>query len=154
MKKIIPVLALLILCNSCTADEEIKAPVFPIESFLGSWSYNTITIDGETAYYPHREQCHRDHFEIHHEEGKWNQFLENIYLNDDCANQGTYLDWKINGDILNLYFGEQLVVTYKILSVTQNNLSLLYKVDVDNDGEKEDVIINAIYYDPFERFER
>ncbi len=154
MKNLIRLIFLFILCNSCTADEEIRLPHFPIESFIGSWAYHTVTIDGETGYYPHRESCHKDHFQINHKEGQWNQYLETTYLNDDCANSGIYLDWKINGDILSLYFGEQLVVTYKILSVTRNTFSMLYKVDVDEDGKKEDVIINAIWYDPFDRFPR
>lgn len=154
MKIAFRLLLFLLLCTSCTAEEEIKLPVFSIESFMGSWAYDTLTIDGETGYYPHRDACYKDHFQFYHEEGKWNQYYETTYINDDCANTGTYLDWSINGDKLSLYFGEQFVGSYKILSVTKNTLTLLYNVDVDNDGKKEDVIINAIYYDPFERFSR
>lgn len=155
MKNLISLLMILLIFVSCSTEEEVEEKeeiMFPIEDMIGSWAYDTVTINGETGIYPHREGCYKDHFIIRHNEGNWNDFTETIYLDNNCANQGTNLEWEINGDILNLYFGEQLVITYKILSVTANTFSVLYMVDVDNDGQKDEVVINSVWYDPFENF--
>ncbi len=154
MKKILFPFLLLLIFSSCSKKETEEEIVekFAIETLVGSWAYDTVTVNSETGMYPHREDCYKDHFIIRHNEGNWNDFTETIYLDDNCANQGTNLEWELKGDLFNLYWGEQLVITYKILSVTSNTLSFLYNVDIDNDGRKEEVTINAVKYDPFNNF--
>ncbi len=157
MKKLLlPCFLLLILaaCSKEENEEEVVNNLFPIEDLVGSWAYDTVTFEGETGLYPHQEDCYKDHFIIRHNEGNWNDFTETIYLDANCANQGTNLEWELKEDILNLYFGDQLVVTYQILEVTPTTMSFRYMVDVDNDDHKDEVIINFVWYDPFDQFER
>ena len=156
MKKLLFSCFLLLILTACSKEEneeEVENNLFPIEDLVGSWAYDTITYKGETGLYPHQEDCYKDHFLIRHNEGNWNDFTETIYLDANCANQGTNLEWELKGDILNLYFGDQLVVTYQILEVTSTTISYLTMIDVDNDGNKDEVIINSVKYDPFGEFE-
>lgn len=113
MKKLSYLFLVLFLFNSCAKEDINAEPPFPIESFIGSWAYDTVTVDGETRFYPHRSECYKDHFIFRHNEGQWNMYTETIYLDSNCANQTANLEWQLTGDILRLYFGEQLVATIR-----------------------------------------
>ena len=157
MKRLLFSCFLLLILTACSKEEnekEVENNLFPIEDLVGSWAYDTITYKGETGLYPHQEDCYKDHFIIRHNEGNWNDFTETIFLDANCANQGTNLEWELKGDVLNLYFGDQLVVTYQLLEVNPTTMSYRYMVDVDNDGRQDELIFNSVWYDPYDQFER
>lgn len=69
-----------------------------------------------------------------------------------CATSGTGLEWALNGDIINLYFGEQLVLKYKILEVNETTFTYLLEIDYDDDGSIDQLEITGISYDPYDEF--
>ena len=156
MKKVL-ILCLLILISCSKSDfEEDPREAYFREAIIGSWSINTITVDGQTFLYKHTENCEKDLFQFYNEEGKEFDFEETVVLNCSncapCATSGTNLKWELEGDIINLYFGDQLILNYKIIEVTENIFIYEVVIDYDNDGEKETLQIKADKYDPYNDF--
>src|SRR5690606_34834531 len=145
--KIITVLALCFISISCSSDdvdEDIIEPLFSDDEVIGSWAYDTYTINGDTYAYPHREGCFKDVFIFRNNEGQEHQYEEKIHAYSNCGVSSTNLEWKIEGENLNLYYGEQLVITYEILSITKYTFTVLFITDFDEDGTEDEVEIKAI----------
>ena len=145
---------------SCSSDDE-KGPEAPdpyiLEAILGSWAYDTVTINGEFYTYEHTEGCTKDLFQFYNQEGKIFEFEEDYISNcdicADCAITSTNLEWDLIGNRLDLYFGDQLVAQYEVLQV--NNSIIRYKrfFDYDEDGEEDEIEITGIPYDPYDEFD-
>ena len=149
-------LLLLILISCSKSDSEDSRESYFMNAIIGSWSYDTIKVNGQTYPVQHTDGCTRDYFQFYNQEGKEFDFQEQIVLNCSncakCATNGTGLRWELIGDIINLYFGDQFIVRYKIIEVTDTNFTYERELDFDQDGVLETVEINAIYYDPYNEF--
>jgi hypothetical protein len=155
MKKIfILCLLLLISCSKDEAEDPMEA--YFKEAIIGSWSYDLLKVNDETYSIQHTDGCTRDYFQFYNQEGKEFDFQEQIVLNcsncAECATSGTGLRWELEGDIVNMYFGEQFVVRYKIIEITETTFTYQRQLDFDKDGKKETVEITAISYDPYNDF--
>ena len=158
---IIPVLSLCFLFG-CSSDDDGSDEVegaleqYYLQAIIGSWSYDTVTINGEQFVYEHSQGCERDLFQFYNEEGKEFEFEELAIIPCSncapCASTQTGLEWELENDRVDLYFGEDLVVSLKLLEVTEEFLSYQRQFDINGDGEQDSVIITATYYDPFGDF--
>ncbi len=151
---------ILIIFISCSkGDDESPDPLesYFLENIVGSWSYDTVKINGETFLYQHTENCERDLFQFYNSEGKEFDFEERVVLNcsncADCAISQTGLEWELKGNKINLYFGEQLVLIYTIIEVTDLEFTYQVEVDYDEDGDEDLLEITGIRYDPYAEFE-
>mgnify|MGYP000097119610 FL=1 len=61
--------------------------------------------------------------------------------------------WDLNGNSIDLYFGEQLITQLEILDVDENIIEYKRIFDFDNDGLDDEVIITGIPYDPYGEFD-
>lgn len=143
---------LFVACSKEDNEDVLEEPFFSIENLVGGWAYDSIELEGETYLYPHREECYKDFIQFRHNEGQWYQFTETIFLDENCANESTNMEWQLKGKTLNLFFGEDLVISYEIITLTRNSLILLYRVDVDGDGKKEELLISTIPYNLYGEF--
>lgn len=156
MKKIFFILMLL-GCVSCSESEDIDPrEAYFLENIIGSWSYNTINVNGDNYLYQHTEGCIKDLFQFYNSEGKEFDFEERVVLNcsncAECATSGTNLEWELKGDKIKLYFGEQLVLVYKIIEVNDIKFTYQVEIDYDNDGDKDLLEITGVRYDPYNEF--
>ena len=157
--KIILILFTLFVC--CSDDNQIEEvneqEAFFKKAIIGSWAYDTVKVDGVTYKYGHTQDCEKDYFQFYNQEGKLFEFQEQVILNcancAKCASSGTGLRWELNSDNINLYFGEQLVLVYKIIEVTETTLRYQVNLDFDEDGVEDELEISAVYYDPFNDFD-
>lgn len=156
MKKILIISLLLLISCSKSDDLEDEREAYFLEAIIGSWSYDLVKVNGETFKVPHTEGCERDYFQFYNQEGKIFEFEESVVLNCSncakCARSGTGLRWELKGDIIKMYFGEQFIVQYKILEVTETTFTYERELDIDEDGTMEIAEITAIAYDPFNDF--
>lgn len=156
--KVIFILSFLLLgCSSDDSPEELPPDPYILEAIIGSWAYDTVTINGEFFNYQHTEGCVKDLFQFYNEEGKEFDFEEDFVSNCDicaeCAITSTGLKWELKGDEIDLFFGSQLVAQYIILDVDDTIIRYLREFDIDNDGEEDEVIITGIPYDPYDEFD-
>lgn len=126
------------------------------EAIIGSWSYDTVVINGEAFAYEHTEGCERDIFQLYNEEGREFYFEEQAIIPcsncAECAITQTGLNWVLIDDDLELFFGEQLVTTYKIILIDDESFVYERTVDANGDGTLDTVQITAIAYDPYGNF--
>lgn len=150
------ILCLLILVSCSKEDLDDTREAYFKEAIIGSWSYDSLTVNGQTYSIQHTDGCTRDYFQFYNQEGKVFEFEEQIVLNcsncAECATSGTGLRWELKGDVVNMYFGEQFVVRYKIIEITETTFTYERELDFDKDGEMEMVEITAIAYDPYNDF--
>lgn len=150
---------MLIILASCSNDDDIdEAPdPYVLEAIIGSWAYDTVTINGEFYMYQHTEGCVKDMFQFYNEEGKLFDFEEDYVSNCDicaeCAISSTNLKWELIGKKIDLYFGEQLVAQYEILEVSDSLIRYKRFFDVDEDGNEDEVEITGVPYDPYDEFD-
>lgn len=159
MKNTFLFILLPLLLLSCSKDDDTIEPPDPyiLESIIGSWSYDTVRINGALFQYPHAENCVKDLFQFYNQAGKWFDFEEDIILNCDncaeCAIGSTNLKWDLHGNIVDLYFGENHILKLKILQINDNFLKYIANFDYDGDGNMDEVEITAIPYDPYHEFD-
>ena len=157
MKKYFYFIFLFVLA-ACSSNEEEVDPreAFYREAIIGSWAINTIEFDDQIFVYDHTEGCEKDLFQFYNEEGKEFEFEELVVLNcpncAECAISQSILRWELIGNKINFYFGEQYILQYEIVSVTDTTFSYRLRLDVDNDGELDEITVNADYYDPYNNF--
>ena len=150
---------MLIILASCSNDDDIdEAPdPYVLEAIIGSWAYDTVTVNGEFYMYQHTEGCVKDMFQFYNEEGKLFDFEEDYVSNCDicaeCAISSTNLKWELIGKKIDLYFGEQLVAQYEILEVSDSFIKYKRFFDVDEDGNEDEVEITGVPYDPYDEFD-
>ena len=127
----------------CSSDgvEENSNTAFFKTAILGSWTYDTIKIEGQTFAYQHKENCEPDSFHFYNQEGMPFFFEERTAMDcsscAECAISQIYLVWKLKGDRLQLFYGDALALTYTILSVSEEKLTYQVTADYNNDGKKE-----------------
>ncbi len=160
IKYLILVLGILVL--GCGSDDDSSSDrpdpnPFILETIIGSWAYDTVTVNGELFVYVHVEGCNKDLFQFYNEEGKVFEFEEDVILEcefcADCASSSTGLRWDLYGDFIDLYFGEQLVTTMEILELDENFVRYKRFFDVDDDGVIDELIVTGIPYDPYFEFD-
>ena len=145
---------------SCASDDDNSKPApdsYILEAIIGSWAYDTVTINGTFYEYEHTEGCVKDLFQFYNEEGKEFDFEEDYISNCDicaeCAISSTNLEWELYGNMIDLYFGEQLVTQYEILEVNSSFIRYKRMFDYDEDGMEDEIIITGIPYDPYDEFD-
>jgi hypothetical protein len=152
MKKILFTVMLLV-CVACSESEDVDSrEAYFLENIIGSWSYDTVKVNGETYLYQHTQGCIKDNFQFYNSEGKEFDFEEIVVLNcsncADCATSSTNLEWELKRDKIKLYFGEQLVPVYKIIEVNDIKFTYQVEIDYDDDGDKDLLEITGVRYDP------
>ena len=159
MRYLISFLAIAFLF-SCSSDDDnaTEAPdPYILEAIIGSWAYDTVTINGDFYTYDHTDGCVKDLFQFYNQEGKEFDFEEDFVSNCDicaeCATTSTNLEWELIGDRIDLYFGEQLVTQYEVLEVNNNIIRYKRFFDFDEDGNEDEIEITGIPYDPYDEFD-
>ena len=150
---------MLIILASCSNDDDIdEAPdPYVLEAIIGSWAYDTVTVNGEFYMYQHTEGCVKDMFQFYNEEGKLFDFEEDYVSNCDicaeCAISSTNLKWELIGKKIDLYFGEQLVAQYEILEVSDSFIKYKRFFYVEEDGNEDEGERTGVPYDPYDEFD-
>ena len=158
MRYLIIVLGLFLFAGCSKSDEETIDPKeeYFKKAILGSWSFDTVKVDGVTYIYEHTLNCERDYFQFYNREGKEFDFEETYVSNCSncapCATSTTNLRWELKGSTIKFYFGEQFIIEYKLIEVTETTFTYQVMLDFDNDGEKDLLEVSAIYYDPYNDF--
>lgn len=156
MKKII-LLILILLTFSCSSDNEevgsIHQPTFNVDLLLKGWRYDILKINGTYYNYQHNPKCYNDFFGFLNRTGQQFQFIETTFTNDYCTNNSANLEWKIKKDKIFLYMGSQVVLTYKVISLTANNFTFSFENDIDKNGTIDSIEVTASPYDPYNMFE-
>lgn len=127
-------ISLLIFIASCS--KESTTNLYSDNQILGSWSYTSVTINGEESVYIHKENCLKDYITFLNNEGQYHQFNEILHFDEECHINATNLDWRISGSELILNFGSQKFV-YEIEELTTDTLQFSGNIDIDNNGTKE-----------------
>lgn len=160
MKKLLYSLVLVLLFISCSGNDSEE--IDPLEAFyreaiIGSWSFNTVTVDNEIFVYQHTDGCEKDLFQFYNEEGKIFEYEELVINNcpqcAECSTVQTNLRWELNGNKIDFYFGETYVLQYEIVSVSETTFTYRFQFDIDNDNEIEVVEVASDYYDPYNNFD-
>lgn len=150
MKKTITILIALLLL-SCSSDTEenkdpIQNPTFSVALLLKRWSFDKVIYNGERFNYAHQPNCMKDEFTFANQPGQIRYYNELVFVNDICSANGLNLEWKIKNDTISFYFGTQFVIDFKVISLTDTKLIYSYYTDVNNDGIKDLITIEAIPY--------
>ena len=158
MKKLLYLVLFSLILVSCSNDEsDVEPDPYILDTIIGSWAYDTVTINSETFLYQHTDGCVKDLFQFYNEDGKEFDFEEDYVSNcsncAECAITSTNLRWDLNGNSIDLYFGEQLITQLEILDVNENIIEYKRIFDFDNDGLDDEVIITGIPYDPYGEFD-
>jgi len=145
MKYVLPLILFMFVIMSCSKDND--------KDVLGTWSYDTITINSKTSKYKHVENCQKDHFRFSIEQSTfymYEEFLTKVCDDcTDCPTIGTVREWTLEGDQLNFYVSKpKPSLQYTIISVDKNTLKYAYKADYDKDGVIDQVEVTAQRYTP------
>ena len=149
---------------SCSASDENSAnekthpmEAYFLEAIIGSWAYDTVKINGQTFLYEHTEGCVKNLFQFYNSEGKLFDFEEHVVLNcpncAECATSGTNLKWELKGDEIGLFWGDELVLVYKIKEVDEEKFIYEVEFDYDDDGVIDLLEFTNIPYDPYGQFD-
>ena len=155
MKKLffLPILFLLFSCSPDDKEEKpISNPTFDVDLLLKGWRYDTIKIDGILYNYQHNSFCYQDHFGFLNRPGQERMFVETTFTNDYCTNNSINMEWKIKKDKIYLYFGKPLVLTYKVVLLSENQFVFSFETDIDQDGTIDNVEISSTPYDPYDMY--
>jgi hypothetical protein len=160
MKHFLIGFVIVLIAFSCANDDDANEQgpdPYIIEAIIGSWAYDTVTINEVFYNYEHTEGCVKDLFQFYNEEGKPFEFEEDYVSNCDicaeCALTSTNLRWELIGDKIDLYFGEQYITQYEILEVNSDLIRYKRFYDIDEDGNEDEIVITGIPYDPYDEFD-
>ena len=150
MKRIITILFALLLL-SCSSDTEenkdpIQNPTFSLNYLLKRWQFDKVIYNEVRFDYAHQPNCMKDEFTFANQPGQIRYYNELVFVNDICSTNGLFLEWKIKNDIISFYFGTQFVIDFKVISLTETKLIYSYFTDVNNDGIKDLITMEAIPY--------
>ena len=153
-------LLLTTLFLSCSKEEAIIEekshiidPAFDVELMLGAWSYESVTINGKEQLYQHNPNCRQDVFAFFSTEGKLHDYTEIIHTEDHCATHSLNLEWDVNKDKIELFFGNQLAMTFTVLSLTESEFIVKATEVPSGGGSSTEVVIKAFRNDPYGWFE-
>ena len=150
---------LLLSCSSSDSEEEmvienIINPSFDTNLLIGAWVNQKVKLNGGQEFlYQHNPNCPKDGFGFFNSEIRPFTYDELIHINDDCGTEGIGLEWRVNRNMLFLYFGESLILSYEVISLTATEFKAETSVDFDNDGSIDDVEITAVKEDPYGWFD-
>ena len=131
----------------------LHQPTFNVDVLLKGWRYDIIKIN-ETPYsYQHNPNCYNDVFGFLNRTGQQYQFIETTFTNDYCTNNSANLEWKIRKDKIFFYIGSQVVLTYKVIVLTEKKFIFSFENDIDQDGTIDSIEVTASPYDPYNMFE-
>ena len=159
MKRFFVILVAVITFSCSSKDDDTVDPLeaYYKEAILGSWAYDTVVVDGQTYLYDHVDNCTKDLFQFYNQPGKRFDFEETVILDCDncaeCASSSTNLRWELDGDIIKFYFGEPLVLIYKIIEVNETSFTYQVRFDYDDDGDEDLLEFTSVPYDPYNEFE-
>ena len=157
MKKSILFIFVSLLLVACSGDDDgsgtpreiggIVNATFDTDKMIGTWTYETITLNGNESAYEHVADCPKDIFTFYNSPGRSFQYEEMVRINDQCGTQTTALKWEVNRDLINFYFGQQFIIAFRVLSITDTEFILSYRFDYDQDGDLDDVEIIGVKSD-------
>ena len=160
-KLLIVCISLIVL--SCSSDddsaqtlptENIVNPAFDVDLMIGAWVYQSANVNGVVVPYVHNDNCEKDVFGFFNSDIRPFVYEELIHgNNEECSGNQVVMEWKVNGDMLSLYFGEQLVLDYKVISLTTDTFTVETSRDFDNNGTNDVIEITATREDPYGWFE-
>jgi hypothetical protein len=150
MKKTFTVLFALLLL-SCSSDIEenkdpIQNPTFSLNYLLKRWQFDKVIYNEVRFDYAHQPNCMKDEFTFANQPGQIRYYNELVFVNDNCSTNGLFLEWKIKNDTISFYFGTQFVIDFKVISLTETKLIYSYYTDVNNDGIKDLITMEAVPY--------
>ena len=126
---------------------------FFYDGYIESRMLQIIKIN-ETPYsYQHNPNCYNDFFGFLNRTGQQYQFIETTFTNDYCTNNSANLEWKIRKDKIFFYIGSQVVLTYKVIVLTEKKFIFSFENDIDQDGTIDSIEVTASPYDPYNMFE-
>ncbi|MCI2230281.1 hypothetical protein MC378_13970 [Polaribacter sp. MSW13] len=159
MKKLILFLIVGVLFSCSNSNEDVLQtgniinPKFDVNKMIGAWVNQTVKVNGQVFDYEHREHCGIDVFAFYNREGNPYEYHENVYTDDNCASHGITLEWKVKENMLIFFFGENLVLTYEVISIDDTYFTVLTSDDYDNDGTIDTIEITAKREDPYGWFD-
>ena len=158
MKNIIILILISGILFSCSKEDELENeniinPKFEVDKMIGAWVNKTVKVNGQEFEYQHREDCGIDVFAFYNSEGNPYEYHENVYIDDNCASSGLTLNWKVRENMITFYFGEELVLTFEVLSINDSYFTVLTSSDYDNDGTLDTIEITAKREDPYGWFD-
>ncbi|NLP59361.1 lipocalin family protein [Lutibacter sp. B1] len=164
MRKLILIFLISGIIFSCEKDDDnnsqeqaignIINPSFNVDLMIGAWVNETIIVNGnQEISYEHNPNCTKDVFGFFNTDIRPFTYEEIIHINNDCGTSQVILDWKVNENILSFYFGEQLVLEYEVLNITDTEFTVLTSDDYNNDGTIDTIQITAKREDPYGWFE-
>ena len=90
MKKLLYLVLFSLILVSCSNDEsDVEPDPYILENIIGSWAYDTVTINSETFLYQHTDGCVKDLFQFYNEDGKEIAFGTGNFTKSKIHNNGT-----------------------------------------------------------------
>lgn len=151
---------LLLVAASCSKDDDANEKLFKIESFYdgsiksassddlsGVWAIFSAQFEGNSVDVPATyDSCGRDFF-VYSDDGTYQEYL---YQSSRCEPQINKLNWELDQGVISLSnaTGQQddLVIT----KINDQELVFKSRLDVDEDGELDILILYAKKYEPNE----
>ncbi len=162
MKKFFSLL-LLALLFACSNDDNsipeiepgtIINPAFDTNLMIGAWVNESLIVNGgESIPYEHNPLCAKDAFGFFNEEGRPFTYEELVNLDDNCVANQVIMEWSVIEDQLFLFFGDQLLFAYQVLSISETEFRVINFTDFDGDGNRDSIEVTAVREDPYGWFE-
>lgn len=118
-----------------------------ITDLTGIWAIFSAEFQGVLVDIPiDYQDCGRNFF-IYSENGTYTEYL---FQSSDCSYNVNQLDWDLNNGIITISnsFGQS--DEFAITRINENEFSFKSRIDVDEDGQLDILIINAKRYQPIE----
>ncbi len=155
MKNFLWVIGLCLFLNSCTNDDNEN----PENSFYdgaltdlsdldvqGTWALQSITFEDEVYIVPENiPECGKDFFKLLPS----NQYYEYIFTSSSCQFESNNFQWNLNNGVITLSNGAE-EAEWVILSLNSQGMRVRMKLDVNQDGLLDEVVVYIIRYEPQE----
>ncbi|WP_340067228.1 lipocalin family protein [Ascidiimonas aurantiaca] len=156
MKRNILYVLISLLLVACSGDDDgetreiggIFNATFDTDKMIGTWTYQTITLNGNESEYEHRSGCPKDIFAFFNSTEKPFEYEEIIYVNNECGARGISLKWEVNQGLINFYSAQRFIIAFQVVSITDSEFIFSYRFDYDEDGDLDEVEIVAVKNNP------
>ena len=114
---------------------------------LGYWAFFEAEYEGTRVPAPiNYSNCGRDFF-VYRDNGAYEEYL---YTSSDCETISNQLQWELNNGVITLSTLSGSTDDLVIIKLTANELYFKARVDIDEDGELDVVVLIAKRYTPDE----